>query len=442
MYYVSMALQYTGKSLTQSIATAGSIFKDYPAPTSGLVRGYLDPGFAPLIYPRQVLTQILSWGYRIFGSAGFGISTLVIGLTSIALIVRWCWREWGNDAAWIAAIFCLGSTMFFWYGTGLFIEAPLMLIEVVWLYSLPISRHYVAHKYWDYLTAILIIAMGFTRQSPLLPLAILWGGYLAEFLQRKKIKNSWFTITWTGSLAAIATYFVVDIWAPYSPIGLSQKRHPSIVAGMKYVGDLIYRDPIMVAALIIAIFSVRKIKNKTSKTLAGISLGVFLSCAINIYLATGEYRYWSPLFVPVVLLASSALAHSLKRSSSDRAARDEDSRQTQPIKPYLALYLTIAICLMVALSSVLFYGKADGKLLNSVSVSQFYPGSKISGNIGCYGPWDRIYLVVNDKKVAALDGSAMAAHPGIANTLAGKYHSLEYGNLGTFITECMAHSGA
>jgi len=48
MYYTSMAIQFAGKSLTQSVTQTATTFKDYSAPSIDLVRGYLDPGFAPL----------------------------------------------------------------------------------------------------------------------------------------------------------------------------------------------------------------------------------------------------------------------------------------------------------------------------------------------------------------------------------------------------------
>ena len=433
MYYTSMAMQFAGKSLSQSRTQVAATFKDYPASSIDLVRGYLDPGFAPLIYPRQVLTQLMSWGYRIFGSSGLGFSTLLIGATTIALLIRWVWREWGVGAAWLTLGLIMGSSMFIWYSTGLFIESPLLLIEVIWLYSLPISRNFAHHRYWYYVNVLLIVLMGFTRQSPLLPIAVLTGGWFAQFLQRKKIRNSWFGITLLGGATAIATYFVTNVWAPYSPIGLSNTRHPSLSAGAKYLWNFLATDPVICLTLVLAIFAARKIKDKT---LVWVGLGVFVSCAINVYLATGEYRYWSPLFIFIAPLAGYQLARLIK------AGHEIDAPTIKPAKPYLALYLTLIISVMIALSSLLFYGKADGAIRATVPVSQIYPTSKVSGSIGCYGPSLRIYLIQNGKKVAALDGTAMAANPGITNTLGGPDHGLTYGPLARFITQCMAVSGS
>ena len=429
MYYTSMAMQFAGKSLSQSLTQVAATFKDYPASSIDLVRGYLDPGFAPLIYPRQVLTQLMSWGYRIFGSSGLGFSTLLIGATTIALLIRWVWREWGVGAAWLTLALIMGSSMFIWYSTGLFIESPLLLIEVIWLYSLPISRNFAHHRYWYYVNVLLIVLMGYTRQSPLLPMAVLAGGWFAQFLQTKKIRNSWFGITLLGGATAIATYFVTNVWAPYSPIGLSNVRHPSLSAGTKYLWHFFVTDPVICLTLVLAIYSARKIADKS---LIWVSIGVFISCAINVYLATGEYRYWSPLFVFIMPMAGFQLARLIKAIGAP---------VIRPTKPYLALYLTLILTVMITASSFLFYGKADGTLQASASVSELYPSSKVTGSIGCYGPSLRIYFIHDGKKVAALDGTAMAANPGMANSLSGLAHGFTYEGLGSFISRCVAVSG-
>ena len=426
LYYASMAMQFSGKSLQQSLALVGQSFKDYPLSTDHLLTGYLDPGFAPLIYPRQVLTQILLWGYRLFGTAGFGISTLLVGVATIALLVRWSYREWGTAAAWFTLIFALGSTSFLWYSTGLFIESPLLLLEVVWLYSLPISRHYVSHRYWKFINVVVIIAMAFTRQSPLLPIAVLAGGYCAALLKTRKVTNEWFGQTLIGSITAIAAYFAVSIWAPYSPVGLGKSHHPSLIAGAKYLCHFLASDPIIFLVLVLAIVAARSL---ASKTLPWIALGVFTSCLINVYLATGEYRYWIPLAVFIVPLAAHAVADRLKVL---------ELPTIKSPKPYLALYLVLFFSLLLGLGSTLFYAKSDGPALLTSSTSALYPDSRVSGEIDCYGPEARIYLLQNGRKVAALDGTAMSANPGIANQLTGLAHGFTYAGLENFAARCVA----
>ena len=429
MYYTSMALQFAGKSLSQSLQGATNIFHDYPDQVTKLLRGYLDPGIAPLIYPRQTLTVLMSWGYRIFGASGLGISTLFIGSVTLALLVRWSWREWGSTAAWSVSFFALGSSMFIWYGTGLFIESPLLLIEAIWLYSLPISRHFKPDRYWYYINSILILAMGFTRQSPLLPIAVLVGGWFAQYRATKKVRNAWFGISLTGSITAIATYLAINFWAPYSPIGLTNARHPSLIAGAKYLWNFFYTDPLIFIALVLAVMAAMKMRDKT---LAWISLGIFLSCAINVYLATGEYRYWSPLFLVIVPLAGKTVANALR--AKERAS-------VKATKPGRILALTVVITVAIALNSLSFYASSDGPIRASVVTTDLYQSSKVIGSIGCYGPSMRIYLVQSGKKVAALDGTAMAANPGMANQLAGRAHGFTYSGLTGFIDQCMAVSG-
>ena len=430
MYYTSMALQFAGKSLPPSLQAATHAFKDFPGSANSLYYGFLDPSIATLIYPRQVLTQILSWGYRAFGVTGFGVSTALIGLVTLGLLIRWSWREWGVAAAWFTAIFALGSTMMVWYGTGIFIEAPLLLLEVVLLYSLPISRNFVAHKYWHYVNALVIILMAFTRQSPLLPMAILFGGWFATYLRSKVIRNAWFGATLSGSLVALSAYYVTTIWAPYSPTGLKQSRHFSLIKFALYLWHFLLTDPVICLALVLAIYS---IKRSSDRTLHWIAAGVFISCLINIYVATTEYRYWAPLLVLLIPLASFQVLSKLGVTAKPKVA---------PIKPYLALYLSIIFSLTILVSALFFYGRGDGSLRSQSPVTAFYPSSTVTGSLACYGPDLRIYWLQSGKKLAALNGTAMAANPGMANQLHGPAHQFTIDPMQSFIAQCVAVSGS
>ena len=430
MYYTSMALQFAGKSLLASLQVATSAFKDFPRSANSLYYGFLDPSVATLIYPRQVLTQLLSWGYRAFGVTGFGVSTALIGLATLALLIRWSGREWGVGAAWLTAIFALGSTMMVWYGSGIFIEAPLLLLEVVFLYSLPISRNFVAHKYWYYVNALVIILMALTRQSPLLPMAILFGGWFATYLRSKEIRNNWFGATLSGSLVALGAYYLTTIWAPYAPVGLKQSRHLSLIKSLFYLWHFLLADPVICLALVLAIYSIKRSSDRTLHWIAG---GVFISCLINIYVATTEYRYWVPLLILLLPLASFQAVSKLGAIAKPRISS---------IKPYLSLYLTALLALTILVCTFSFYGRGDGPLRIESPVSTLYPSSTASGSIACYGPELRIYWIRDGKKVAALDGTAMAANPGMANQLHGPAHQFTIDPMQSFIAQCVAMSGS
>ena len=113
-------------------------------------------------------------------------------------------------------------------------------------------------------------------------------------------------------------------------------------------------------------------------------------------------------------------------------------RDSKSPKPYLALYLVLFFSLLLGLGSALFYAKSDGPALLTSSTSALYPDSRVSGEIDCYGPEARIYLLQNGRKVAALDGTAMSANPGIANQLTGLAHGFTYAGLENFAAQCVA----
>jgi hypothetical protein len=162
-------------------------------------------------------------------------------------------------------------------------------------------------------------------------------------------------------------------------------------------------------------------------------VATLLSCAANIYLATGEYRYWSPIFIFVVALASHHLARKLSLL---------DSSSSQSRKPFLGLFLISLVTIAISVSSVIFYSQSDGALHASSPVADVYPTSTVTGSIDCYGPYLRIYLTQNGSKRAALDGTAMAANPGMSNSLGGVAHGLTYEGLQNFLAKCVSVNGS
>jgi hypothetical protein len=426
MYYTSMALQFSGKTLSQAIHTATRIFPDYPNKPSALLYGFLDPSVAPLIYPRQVLTRVLSWGYTLFGAKGLGLSTLLLGITTLTLLVRWSWREWGATAGFITLLATLGSSSFIWYGTGIFIEAPLMLIEVLWLYSLPISRHYRPHKLWYPINALLIFLMGFTRQSPLLPCAILFGGWLATFLKSKKRRNAWTPILLFGTTTALATYLLTAWWAPYSPSSFKSAPHPSLSGSVHYLVTLAKIDPIILFTFGITIYAGRTIKNRA---LAWVSLGVAIASIINIFITTGEYRYWAPLFIFTILISSWFIAHKAKAIDKSQPKK----RRRSPRRSLIALSFLTAI---LTYSTIHFYSEHDGLVVEKVAVDQIFPDTTLAGTIECRGTSARLYWTQPQRSPIALDGTAMSAHPGISNSLNRPAKSLAYDRLQNVLDGC------
>ena len=431
MYYVSMALQFAGKSLRSALDATAAHFHDWPGTATSLSYGYLDTHVAPLVYPRQTLTQLLGIGYRFFGFAGLGMVTFAIGLLSTALLVRWVLREWGRSAAWAVVMLAAGSTFYLWYSTGLFIESLVLLIEVVWLYTLPISRYYKATMANLVETNILIVLLAITRQFPVLPVSVLAAGWLATYLQerssgRRTWRNRWTLPALTGIVTSAVAYLVVNFWAPYIPEGISARKHFSAWQTVRYLGSVLDKDPIAIVIIVLTVVASKKARDKT---LSWIALAVFLGCAVNVYLATTEYRYWMPLYIFALPMAGYALA-----------ARGEPRVRNVPGRyagRFALMSTSVALAIVVVLA-ISFYGSGDGRVVVSAPASSIYQEPGISGEVLCYSNEARIYFVRLDQSRVALSGSAMAHAPWLDSSLSKKYRHLDYVRLKPLIDRCLA----
>ena len=428
MYYTSMALQFAGKSYDQAVNLAANHFHDYPLPANSLNFGYLDTIVAPLIYARQTLPQALSLGYELFGYRGFGISTLVIGVITLYLLIQWVAREWGSTAAWATLMLASASTFYIWYSTGIFIEIIVLLIEVLWLYTLPISRHYKASG-WNLLaTSGLIFLLALTRQFPVLPIAVLLGGWISTYFRKRKVRNIWLFPSLVGGITSLVSYLVVNFWAPYSPTGVKSSRHFSIGKSAQYLLDILIKDPFALIILVLAIYAIRKV---AGNVLGSIAIAVMASCAVNVYLATTEYRYWIPIFIYALPLAGLALVPNKKLSHGSNQKRYRGKALT---------YISFALILLVLGTSVLFYGKGDGARLNSQHVEFKYGKKFISGEVRCYSNSARTYLEIPGKHRIALTGSAMAHNPFLASTQNHTYQTVGYSHIIDFIDQCLVEA--
>jgi glycosyltransferase involved in cell wall biosynthesis len=430
MYYVSMALQFAGKSLHSALNMTAQHFHDWPGSASALSYGYLDTHFAPLVYPRQTLTQLLSLGYRVGGFSGLGAITFLVGLASTVLLVRWALREWGRSAAWASIALALGSTFYLWYSTGLFIESLVILIEVAWLYTLPISRHYKATVTNLVATNFLIVLLAITRQFPILPISILAAGWFATYLRDRAQglrtwRNAWFLPAIVGTITSGASYLIVNFWAPYVPESIGGKKHFSAVTTLHYLGSIATKDPVAWVIIALAIYGAKK---AADKTLGWIAIAVFLGCSINVYLATTEYRYWIPLFVFVLPIAADALA-----SRGEPRKRNLRGRYDGRI----AIVASGAALVAVVLLASVFYGKGDGRVVASVPAMSVYHEPAITGQIVCYSNEARIYLERSGFPRIALSGSAIAHAPTLDSSLSKQYRHLDYVRLKPLIDRCL-----
>ena len=167
------------------------------------------------------------------------------------------------------------------------------------------------------------------------------------------------------------------------------------------------------------------------KVLGWIALAAALSCGVNIFLATGEYRYWIPSAVPLLVSAGYGVAKLLNSISLGSI------KKLHPVA-YLTAISIFAVGVLV--TSAIYYGKPDGSTIISAPVSAIYALKNPRGVVECDGPDLRIYAVDIGSKKVALDATAMSANPGIANPNSTSERKYSYVDLENFALKCMARS--
>lgn len=327
MYYVSSALQIAGVPYEQALRETTNEFSDWPGEPTDLNAGYLDMNFSPLVYSRFSFPLILSWGYQAMGFLGmFTVPLLLFSLTT-GFLIYWVRKTFGLLPAIGALYSCASSVLFVKYGSGLFIESIVFLIEVSWLFLLPIISPAKTSIRKIVVFNLSVVLLAVTRQMPLLPIFVLLAGFLATTIIQKTWRNAWLPFLASGFTIASAMYALVSIWAPYDPIPYLTSVYGA-PAGLAFIPwslnhlldalivtatSLGIKDPAMFLLIPLGLLGGWHLRRMT---ITWVALGAWLASSSTLALNFPEYRFWAPgivFSIPLIGCGSSIVIGTVYR---------------------------------------------------------------------------------------------------------------------------------
>jgi hypothetical protein len=215
MYYTSIALQFSGEPYDEAIHTAANYF-DYPYAAGRLDQGFMEPWFSPLMYPRNMLPLLATPFVKAFGIRGMWVPGIALGVASLLSMVALAWRRVGVWGAAALPVLLLGSVIVTEYMFGIFSESPLIFLVTAMLAVLPLGRRRAWAHAW--LAGALVPLMILCRQVPVLPIAMVAGGWLWAAVRTRRVKNDWLPFVATVIPIGVVADVVMARWAPFDPL--------------------------------------------------------------------------------------------------------------------------------------------------------------------------------------------------------------------------------
>ena len=327
MYYVSSAIQISGVPYEQALRDTTKEFNDWPGEPKDLNLGYLSMDFSPLVYPRFTFPLLLSWGYQAMGFLGmFTVPVLLFTLTT-GFLTYWVRKTFGRLPAIGALASCASSVLFVKYGSGLFIESVVFLIQVSWLFFLPITSPAKGSIKKIVLFNLSVALLAITRQMPLLPIFVLLAGFLATMVIQRTWRNAWLPFLASGFMTTAVMYALVSIWAPYDPIPYLTSVYgaPTGLAfipwALNHLLDALIitatslgiKDPAMFLLIPLGLLGGWHLRRMT---ITWVAVGAWLASSSTLALNLPEYRFWAPgiiFSIPLIGYGAAVLMGSAYR---------------------------------------------------------------------------------------------------------------------------------
>jgi hypothetical protein len=452
VYYAATALQFHGVPYAQSLRETTSYFH-YPFSYTRLNYGYLNPNAAGLLYPRFLLPLLAAPWTGLMGVRGSFVPGLVMGVLSCLVIVVLAWRRVGRAGALVLPAMLLGSALVTEYLFGIYSETPLVLLTALLLTQLPLG---VTRGRWHVLTAAALVPLILlSRQVPLLPPAMVVGGWLWAAVATRRVRNEWLPFVLATIPVTGVTYALIARWAPFPLLSyLEAVTRTSTVVGLlrklpglfshaviRDVTDALRQDrlgPVLVAVgLVGLVLAVRS-------PLAGVLIGSLLSGLVTIGVNGGQddLRYMIPSLPPLALLAAVGVSWGWRRVRRRpwvppliaQPARMPDPETTPTVvagRRWRPVWSAAAACLALGLVVVAvldLYGPADTSHARTAFVSAAnwpgrWPLTITGGTLTCAGSDYQVWLVSRSGIRYAVSGTAMSHSlftPRINSVRAGK----------------------
>jgi hypothetical protein len=463
MYYVSSALQIAGIPYEQALRETTNEFSDWPGEPTDLNAGYLDMDFSPLVYSRFSFPFLLSWGYQAIGFLGmFTIPLLLFSLTT-GFLIYWVRKTFGLLPAIGALFSCASSVLFVKYGSGLFIESIVFLIEVSWLFLLPIIPPAKVSIQKIVLFNLSVVLLAVTRQMPFLPIFVLLAGFLATTMIQKTWRNAWLPFLASGSITTAAMYVLVSIWAPYDPIPYLTTVYGA-PAGLGFIpwalnhlldalivtaASLGIKDPAMFVLIPLGLLGGWHLRRMT---ITWVAVGAWLASSSTLALNFPEYRFWAPgivFSIPLIGYGAGIVMGSACRwlsavnelSIESRPIVNNWSMSKKALNAFLIIFVTFS--LIVGTSLVARYNTEDQVLYSEPSSTYGWTDEEkqpMTGIFQCRGDDSQLSYLSEEKQLFPMTGSSKAnvfvAPKFIAYDSTGK--KITYTDLMPLVSKCLS----
>jgi len=431
MYYVSSALQIAGVPYEQALSETANEFSDWPGEPIDLNAGYLSMDFSPLVYPRFTFPLLLSWGYQAMGFTGMFTVPLVLFSLTTGFLIYWVRKTFGLLPAIGALASCASSVLFVKYGSGLFIESIVFLIQVSWLFLLPITTPAKISIQKIVLFNISVVLLAITRQMPLLPILVLFAGFFAAAMIQKTWRNTWLPFLASGFFTTVATYALVSLWAPYDPIPYLTSVYgaPAGLAFIPWTGkhlldallitgsNLGIKDPAMYLLIPLGLLGGWHLRRMT---ITWVAVGAWLASSTTLALNVPEYRFWAPGIIFSIPLIGYGVA-IVTRSAYQRLAKFNElkieseplinnwSISTKALNALLIIFLTFSLIVEISLATRY---NTENQVLFSEPASTFGWSDEekqpMTGLVQCRGNDSQLNYLSEDNQSFPMTGTSKA----------------------------------
>jgi hypothetical protein len=419
LYYVAYAKLMNGLQYRDALEATAEFF-NYQRPSEVLDYEWLDIAIAPLVYPRLVLSSLISWSMKVFGMPGIWIPSLTLGALTHTMWWRLLRTRVGNQQAGLFMLLMALSPQLTELRFGIYTESPLLFLLTLWFFYVDRAFHPDTTTTFSKLIPLILLVplIGLTRQSLLVPtVGFVTLAALQKFSNKtsvesaKQILNALLVLVWL-----ISCQILISKWAPYDStvfamvqngvtdrleLFTSSPQNLFRIIGLEISRLLTFGstfDPIFfLLVLAIPVLSLRVMGWRQSLVLLSIT-GICLVTTILNGRATG-LRYLAPV-IPAFL--SSISIGSMAAKGTKRSLRRRD---------HAACVLLVGVIFAVSLSAAntLRY-KPEVKNWHPISSASFrtsWPLTIDSGFLGCTGHDFQVWFKSPEGRTYAVSGTAL-----------------------------------
>ena len=427
-YYTAMALQYGNVEYDRSLRKVAQFF-DYPDWSRTLDYGFFNPVVAPLIYPRPVYPLLATLPMHVLGMKAVYLPGLAAGAVATVAIVVLVLRQTRSVASLLVLPLLLSTYLFTEFVFGIYTDAFVVAFVALIMLALP----WTGRTTWARVITVCALSacMLLSRQVPLVPLAIVGGGWLWTAVRGRRVTNEWFRYLVAVFGTTLVTYLLLSQWAPYDPTAFMRMKTETSSTSEAFsqiwelldygltidAGFVWNQDKFVLPVFILSLVGLWLCRHKP---LAGVYIGLLAAGFVTTSLngANTEFRYMTPAIPAAAMLIGEVFARVWRLVSANKEAQpprpetlDGTDRRSGRFVRAAAIFSTVGLVAIVV-GTVAVHQPAplrDAPRLH-VSAAMFptWPLAVTEGTLVCAGDNRQVWFESPDGTLYAASGSAMA----------------------------------